>query len=350
MPEGETRLAGLTGADDLKKALPQSEAGAARIASKDIATSAKAGGMADTLQVDRGIVPVLEKQKVAWEEALQRAQSPSGKSYAKKQLRIIQNQLDNAKAGSMTDDIAQAKASGMSFDDWVKGQGETLYHGTTADRALNIEKTGFNPVESMRGTSMGNVKAKSRVTFLSENYSEAKVFGKNRADYFNSSPEILEVYFSPKKTLDLSKTMPGFIKNNERFRDITPRNAWFLMDIDDFVDDLIKKGYDSVRLKESALGGGKTSLGILDSTKLKTKAQLRAEWDKVGGKTTGIPKELEPLAAEARKYESQYEFVGALRRMDDMSSEIENAIKTVKNNSTKGTTDALEDFYNQANQ
>ena len=51
-------------------------------------------------QNPKGIVGILEKQLEAWNEALAKAQSPSGKSWAKKQLKIIKKQLDAAKSSS----------------------------------------------------------------------------------------------------------------------------------------------------------------------------------------------------------------------------------------------------------
>ena len=41
---------------------------------------------------------------------------------------------------SITEEISKAKASGKSFDEFIKGQGETLYHGTIEKSALSIEK------------------------------------------------------------------------------------------------------------------------------------------------------------------------------------------------------------------
>src|SRR3990167_3807200 len=73
----------------------------------------------------------------------------------------------STKALKTTADISKAKASGQSFDEWVKGQ--DLYHGTSAE--IQGGKLSFGAGEIRKGGQSGGL-------FLSDTPESAQVFGK----------------------------------------------------------------------------------------------------------------------------------------------------------------------------
>jgi len=80
--------------------------------------------------------------------------------------------------------IQKAKASGQSFDDWVKGQGEEVFHGTP-EKGFKLEK--------------------GKPLFLTKDFDSANTY----AGYsYNTKPtgEVAKFYAQKGKTLDLNKT------------------------------------------------------------------------------------------------------------------------------------------------
>ena len=122
--------------------------------------------------------------------------------------------------------IQKAKASGQSFDDWVKGQGKTVYHGTDSGSAEIINKNGF---AGKQGGDTG-------LSFTTDK-KVAQEFANARARQRGTKPVVVEVDISGVKNPNYNKFVGG--KESEIFVPI----------------DEIKN--------------------------IKTRSQLKAEWDKV---------------------------------------------------------------------
>src|SRR3990167_1470113 len=92
------------------------------------------------------------------------------------------------KVPDLTTSIKSAKQSGQSFDEWVKGQGEIMYHGTNEvfDK-FDFSKSRFKGEQGENLWGFG--------VYTSPNIGTARNYGKN----------ILEIPFTPKKPLDLSR-------------------------------------------------------------------------------------------------------------------------------------------------
>jgi len=197
------------------------------------------------------------------------------------------------KESSLSSSIKQAKASGQSFDEWVKRQGETLYHG------------GENLKE------VGNMRSKWGAFYMTENPTYAKSYGgknstlnemllsKNAkiADLRkpdNNLIKQIEDIISPKETgksITITKpdgtklTIPekkGGISNpvhssKDIIQGIKDGKAYYA-EMPEVKEALKKLGYDGMITQESKFGA---NYGVWNKNVIKTLSQLKAEWDGV---------------------------------------------------------------------
>jgi len=195
------------------------------------------------------------------------------------------------KAGNLT--AVEAKASGLSFDEWVKGQGETLYHG------------GENLKE------VGNMRSKWGAFYMTENPTYAKSYGgksstlneislsKNAkiADLRKPSRDLIkqiDEIISPKETgktiiitkpdgtkLTISEKTGGLSNpvhsSTDIIQGIKDGKAYFA-EMPEVKKALKKLGYDGMITQESKFGA---NYGVWNKNVIKTRSQLKAEWDKV---------------------------------------------------------------------
>jgi hypothetical protein len=134
--------------------------------------------------------------------------------------------------------ISKAKSSGQSFDEWVKGQTSKAFHGS--DVANIIEKEGFKKMPIKTGVS-----AFGEGSYLTSSKANAKGYGGIVDAYLPKDIKLKKVFDSDAYKVDTQK--------------------------------LIKEGFDGVELET---GQGK-NITIFDPSKIKTRSQLKAEWDKV---------------------------------------------------------------------
>ena len=156
------------------------------------------------------------------------------------------------KADDITSSIQKAKASGQSFDDWVKGQGKEMYHGSNEVFDITKAKPGdrgmFGEGVYFAGDKKNVVSAKNTIdAILPKN---AKVF----------ETDLVKI----NKFLDEK----GFTGNRPPF--------WSGTGGKEFSEFMKSQRYDAIILKNL----GKETGIVLNPKVLKTRSQLKAEWDK----------------------------------------------------------------------
>lgn len=151
----------------------------------------------------------------------------------------------NVSGDSISASIQKAKASGQSFEEWVKGQGKPLYHGSPYINRINTE--GF---KLGRGENLAN--AWGRGVYLAEN----KRLASGYSGLESKGGGIVETYIPKDLKLYKARAKDAYMLKNE---------------------ELIKKGYGGVI---SETGGGNTTITVFDPTQVKTRSQLKAEWNK----------------------------------------------------------------------
>jgi hypothetical protein len=222
---------------------------------------------------------------------------------------------------SLTQSIQQAKASGQSFDEWVKGQ-ERLFHGTAEDfttlkskRQLRLEGS---DVEA------SNIAGDSPFVFLSENKKIAEGYALARMRNIRGTsrtieaiPEgnIVDLTRHPVDYLPQERTVLGKIgkemveesgnrgpdafiggelmkigKERKTFMDVKDVNLSFT-DIEGsklFEQKLREAGFSGFKFRDKTIVGGFSDSVAILPDKIKTRSQLKAEWDAMGELTISI--------------------------------------------------------------
>jgi hypothetical protein len=190
--------------------------------------------------------------------------------------------LDN-----VTISIQQAKASGQSFDEWVKGQGETLYHGSKADIVGDL----VPGASGSRGSAI----------YITPDKTQASKYGKINEVVIDKKAKVFDLQ---KGNEALKKDIVSYLeKNNIKYEDV---DGFIFSDVgnidlgysvskerfnkflesagkDKFFKDL---GYDIAKF-----GEGETQVSVYNPKVIKTRSQLKAEWDgaQVPTKTQQMP-------------------------------------------------------------
>jgi len=190
----------------------------------------------------------------------------------------VKNQADN-----LTSSIQKAKASGQSFDEWVKGQATELNYKNLQENDYSIKAFGkdFNePVEYFRA---GQVRKNGDI-WLTDNEAGAMQYssaggGTKVGKYIVQSKNPLIIDTAGGKyangNIDINKILTkeeiaqGYTNNP----DIKKK----------FIDYAKNNGYDAVQFADSFPDGegGMRSLVVWNKDQIKTRSQLKAEWDKV---------------------------------------------------------------------
>ena len=195
----------------------------------------------------------------------------------KSQLTSIWNEANKTKqatkpAVSTADDLAssisKAKASGQSFDEWVKGQRETLYHGTP----VKFLPENIKPTKGTQGTGI---------------YLDLK---KETATRYAKGGEVFEFSGQNLKLADSTK----FTKEqSQQFSEAYEKTVKQLGEHSDEATNMAYKsmGFDGKKITD-------TEIMLFDNSKIKTRSQLKAAWDKVPSATKRI--NLAPVIAKAK--------------------------------------------------
>ena len=179
-------------------------------------------------------------------EIKQPAETPATKLSKQIKGEVVEKEVVE-KADETTQSIQKAKEEGKSFDEWVKGQGERLYHGSP--KADLIRKEGFKllPVNERRMASA---------------YGDGIYFTTKKSGAYADTPDKLIEAYVPKKL---------------KLFDAYDKDAGMLS-----TKELVAEGYDGVRVH---LPSGENHLTIFDPSKIKIRSQLKAEWDAIPSKT-----------------------------------------------------------------
>ena len=222
--------------------------------------------------------------------------------------------LPLSKVAGKADDIAKAKASGQSFDDWVKGQGETVLHGTSEkfDVFSDTMKGSITGAESAKGAiwfTPDAPTAKAYSVYAAESgpinklLEQQKVLeriaqksGKNsdwvRVDKLTQKIDDLGGYDATyQRRLDNANVKEAVVKGDFLTVDAKGKSPQELSaegDIDSWLNLQLEKartqGKDGVVFKnlDDAVGlynRPATHYAIFDSKNIKTSSQLKALWN-----------------------------------------------------------------------
>lgn len=180
-----------------------------------------------------------------------------------KRANELQKQIDSFSS------IQKAKSSGQSFDEWVKGQGETVYRG---GEKVDISKSTEQGISVSKSAEIAKDYGNVEQLYLSPT---AKIAGGK--DIFNVAEKLFPMTpANPKMSVELLKMNVGF-ENNPKIM-----NAFK------------EAGFDAIDYSKIDPFFSQAEIRALNPDILKTRSQLKAEWDAA----SSIPKSLEPLAKE----------------------------------------------------
>lgn len=275
-----------------------------------------------------------ERDGVASREVLQRdlnrnqAQDASAPTNAQNITDTVPQTIDNTT--DLTTQAAKMKAEGKTLEEFVKGQGQVLYHGGT-----KIDE-------------VGSMRSRWKAFYMSDDPTYAKSHG-------GSKSVLNEIVLSPNaKLADLRKPTEELVAQLDQmtkgrttgktFNIQKPDGSYIgvpeVVDAPNFgsytqeqvikgirdgkahfaeepaIKDALKKlGYDGMITQESKFGA---NYGVWNKDVLKTRTQLEEIWNKAGGKTDPLVQTAQKmkaeggLVAEARKYKSAEEFKQSL--------------------------------------
>lgn len=219
------------------------------------------------------------------------------KSYDDYVQKQIVREAPKAPETDIATSIQKAKAEGKSFDEWVKGRGEPVYHGT------NVE---FNTFDKAKLGVSTKAKSAEKGFWFVDNKDVAKGYGEyasekpvrdildqikieekkgnwDRANELTikaeelsaeyANPIVIEARLNLKNPMVYDAKGKGFLATDKK--------------VNDLIDKAIKKGNDGLIIKNlednvySANVPATHTIVFNDKT-IKTRAQLKAEWDKAG--------------------------------------------------------------------
>ena len=219
--------------------------------------------------------------------------------FTKSQLTDFYNQAVKA---DLSFPLSKAKASGQSFDEWVKGQGEIHRGDTTPIKLSEMDTTKvFNPAEKEALSAFNNTPG----LYFTDSVSNAKSYGQNLTSVSVSpTAKVINVNDVPKilKRADVEK----IIRSNPRIKDwATNWDENFDKAIKNITDSVMaekdgneflkaiwsdggfSEGDFVIAMKKAGIDGitvpkeGVNHFVIYNKDILKTRSQLKAEWDKI---------------------------------------------------------------------
>jgi len=210
------------------------------------------------------------------------------------------------KVDTTTTSIQQAKASGQSFDEWVKGQGEQVFHGTSLENANKIKIEGFKigGGKGVSGQTSGDF------IYAAGNKQSANRYVSDRLGIKN--PTVVDTGFNG-KVLEIQGKMADFEAFGEASKKlgvplgIGSQGKPTMLDMPAIKKAMQEQGYGAISFSDRYANGSKAYAILPDQ--IKTRSQLKAEWDATqpkGVKVERIQKkelpkqETETLSAEER--------------------------------------------------
>lgn len=175
------------------------------------------------------------------------------------------------KSSDLSTSISKAKASGQSFDEWVSGQ-QQVFHGTKSDIGLDSLSSQSNS----RGQYLGDG------IYFTKYKEGADLYGGKTLEAIVDNLDFLDI--SKLKGVERTKeigslgTYKQYLKNNNLVDTTKNFNTWS-KNQKNVADKVLQMGYKGVTDGQQHV--------IFDKSALKTRSQLKAEWDKV---KTGLPK------------------------------------------------------------
>jgi hypothetical protein len=202
---------------------------------------------------------------------------------------------------------AEAKASGMSFDDWVKGQGETLYHATDSGE-FNLAD--FNPKAAAKGEEFFNPLGSG--LYASSNKEFVRRFGSNtmelvlpanvkvkkvsidswEKDFASISKRALKNMgikyddLTLSEKVEINRLVPNTPIESANNFEVVLRDIAERLNKEGSVQDAIQKSvmeqyknYDVIKYLDTDYAFDADEIVIKDPSILKTRSQLKAEWD-----------------------------------------------------------------------
>jgi len=187
--------------------------------------------------------------------------------------------------------IAQAKASGQSFDEWVKGQETNL--GGKAKSTLQSAETG-KPIIVLVSRGAISGEKLSEGAFLSSAKDVSQFYGARAKQLSGKIAENMPAIVDLKNPLVVNDKISLFnkIDGNENFL----LKAEVMHDYRSIDEVLLKygkeNGYDGIIFKKTSFAGTNELVNvpemmIIDTKKVKTRSLLKAEWDGVGEAVKG---------------------------------------------------------------
>jgi hypothetical protein len=170
------------------------------------------------------------------------------------------------KQGQQGQQVPMARAEFIppqeSFDDWLKEQGEFMYHGSP--NVESLEKSGFDI--SKAGSTSGYKGVYGTGVYLTNESKRAELYG---------TP--IDIIVSPDAKLWKIEAKDAL---NNLFTSATKYGD------PDLIRELaVNKGYDGIEITNSEVGAKETV--IFDPSKIKTRAQLEAQFKEKQGKLSG---------------------------------------------------------------
>ncbi len=194
-----------------------------------------------------------------------------GKTSLPKNTKLIRNKDGSVTYGSqkmsgdLSTSISKAKASGQSFDEWVKGQ-QQIFHGTKSD--IGIEQ--LSSQSNSRGQYLGDG------IYFTKYKEGADLYGGKTLEAIVDNSDFLDI--SKLKGVERTKEIGSFgtykqyLKSNNLTDTAKNFDTWS-KNQKSVSDKVLQMGYKGITDGQQHV--------IFDKSALKTRSQLKAEWEKI---------------------------------------------------------------------
>lgn len=173
-------------------------------------------------------------------------------------VKMVQDRVGDKKVAP----TLEQEAKGKTLDEFIKGQGTPVYHGTNA-KFDTFDKSKVNSVESFGDYSGTGF-------YFTTDKAKAGRYAQQAVKFNGGAENIIESFLEMKNPLIIktnadAKTLRESFGGDEEYFMMKPQNIQ---------DELIKRGYDSV---DDQLYGQKV---VFSPEQIKTKSKLESIWEK----------------------------------------------------------------------